>query len=170
MLISRRGFLVLGAAAALSGCSNAAGIVPAGVTSPAGLSQGTIMAAINGTRKEHGIAPLRYSGTLESLARTHVRLMAARNTLSHEIGGTLRERVDAAGYHGAVGENLADGHKTLESAIGGWLRSDGHRRTLLNPRFSEFGLAAATSKKGRVYWAFEAGGSFDAWKVPDPIL
>ena len=53
-------------------------------------------------------------------------------------------------------------------AIDGWLASPGHRSTLLSDRFTEFGLAAARVGEGRdsrygIYWAFIAGGGYEAW-------
>lgn len=160
--LGRRAFLVLGTAAALAGCTST-GIRPTGATSPAQLSTETIMAKVNGTRRTYGQKPLTYNPTLERAARTHANLMASRNTLSHTVGGTLRERVTAAGYQGAVGENLGAGQTTLEDVIEGWLNSSGHRSTLLSPNFTEFGLAAARSDTGKTYWAFIAGGDFSAW-------
>jgi uncharacterized protein YkwD len=136
---------------------------PAGSTSPTQLSTETIMAKINGTRRTYGREPLTYNSRLESAARTHANLMASRNTLSHTLGGSLRQRVTVAGYEGAVGENLGAGQTTLEGVIEGWLNSRGHRSTLLSPNFKEFGLAAARSANGKTYWAFIAGGDFDAW-------
>ena len=82
---------------------------------------------------------------------------------------TLRQRVSDAGYDGAVGENVAGGHRTLEQAIAGWLASPGHRDTLLSTRFVEFGLSVASVPSGKksrygIYWAFIAGGPFEAWR------
>lgn len=164
MIVSRRGFLVAGAAALLTGCSAAGKLAgPPGATSPAALSAATITAAVNRTRKANGAAALSYNYTLERAARTHANLMAQKGTISHTLGGSLRERVNAVDYRGAVGENLAVGYDTLEAAIQGWLDSKaGHRATLLNTRFSEFGLAAARGRKG-VYWVFIAGGDVSAW-------
>jgi len=95
--------------------------------------------------------------------------MAQKDQLSHNLGVSLRQRVTDAGYDGAVGENVAGGHKTLEQAIEGWLAPPGHRSTLLSTRFVEFGLAVATVPPGRksrygTYWAFVAGGPFEAWR------
>jgi uncharacterized protein YkwD len=161
MSMTRRTFLVLGTAAALSGCTAAMG--PPGSTSSAQLSTETIMQKINGTRAEYGRKPLTYNPQLARAAKTHANLMASRNALSHTLGGTLRERVTVAGYQGAVGENLGAGQTTLEGVIQGWLNSRGHRSTLLSPNFKEFGLAAARSSNGKTYWAFIAGGEFSAW-------
>ena len=89
--------------------------------------------------------------------------MAQKDTMSHDLGVTLRERVRAAGYLGAVGENVAKGYTTLGAAIEAWMQSPGHRSTLLSSRFIEFGLAVAQGPGGKRYWAMIAGGSFEAW-------
>jgi uncharacterized protein YkwD len=162
---TRRGFLVAGAAAVLSGCSSVGGMAgTGGATTPAVLSVVSISSAINRTRKHYGAKALVYNRVLEKAARNHAELMASRHQISHTLGGTLRQRVNAVDYHGAVGENLAVGYDTLEGAIDGWLKSPGHRSTLLNTRFSEFGLAAASDGK-KVYWAFIAGGDIAAWRT-----
>ena len=167
--LTRRYFVAFGAAALLSGCT--AAMVPSGSTAPRELSQSAILAAINGTRAKNGKPPLKYNAKLESAARSQANLMAQKDTLSHDLGVTLRQRVTNAGYEGAVGENVAGGQKTIEQAIQGWLNSPAHRNTLLSTRFTEFGLAVAAVGPGRksrygTYWAFIAGGSFDAWRQP----
>jgi uncharacterized protein YkwD len=167
--LSRRLLLVLGAAGLLSACS-AGGPAPTTSTPPAQLTQAGILSAINGARKANGKPPLRYNSQLEAAARSQANLMASRDQLSHDLGVSLRQRVTAAGYDGAVGENVAGGQQTLEQAIDGWLHSPKHRETLLSTRFTEFGLAVASvgsGKKSRygTYWAFIAGGSFEAWKI-----
>jgi uncharacterized protein YkwD len=166
--LSRRGFLVLGAAGLLSACS-AVGPAPGTATTPAQLSTASITAAINDVRRANGRPPLSYNPRLEAAARSQAQLMARRDRLSHDLGVTLRQRVTAAGYDGAVGENLAGGQQTLQQAIAGWLKSSGHRDTLLSTRFTEFGLAAASVGDGRTsrygtYWAMIAGGSFEPWR------
>ena len=167
--ITRRGFIMLAAAGLVSACSPA-GPPPGAATSPAQLSTAAMVAAINGVRKANGRKPLSYNYRLEEAARSQARLMASKDQLSHDLGVTLRQRVSAAGYDGAVGENVAGGHRTLEQAIQGWLDSPRHRDTLLSSRFTEFGLAVASVPSGRksrygVYWAFIAGGSFEAWRA-----
>lgn len=168
--LTRRGFIVLGAASALAACSPIMGPSPGVVgTAPPQLTTATITAAINSVRRANGRKPLSYNYRLEEAARTQAKLMASKDQLSHDLGVSLRQRVTDAGYDGAVGENVAGGQKTLEQAIQGWLNSRAHRDTLLSDRFTEFGLAVASVGSGRksrygIYWSFIAGGSFDAWK------
>ncbi|SFV36528.1 Uncharacterized conserved protein YkwD, contains CAP (CSP/antigen 5/PR1) domain [Devosia crocina] len=163
---TRRAFLVLGAAGLLSACAATVPPLPATVSNrPEELSREQILAAINATRKANGAPAWTYNPRLETAARSQARLMASKDTLSHDLGVTLRQRVTDAGYGGAVGENVAKGYKTLPEAIEGWLASQGHRNTLLSSKFTEFGLAVARTSSGKPYWAMIAGGSFDAWRV-----
>lgn len=171
MLLLRTGFMILATVMLLAGCSSVVAPAPgrnSTATAPVQLTQGSILAAINSTRAANGKPPLRYNVKLEAAARSQANLMAAKDTLSHDLGVTLRQRVTNAGYDGAVGENVAGGQSTLDQAIAGWLASPAHRDTLLSTRFQEFGLAVATvpanrKSKYRVYWAFIAGGPFEAW-------
>lgn len=171
MPLLRSVFLILGTVTCLAGCSSVVAPAPtrnSTATAPVQLTQGSIMAAINGARAARGKPPLRYNVKLEAAARSQANLMAAKDQLSHDLGVTLRQRVTNAGYDGAVGENVAGGQSTLDQAIAGWLASPAHRDTLLSTRFEEFGLAVATvpagrNSKYRVYWAFIAGGPYEAW-------
>jgi uncharacterized protein YkwD len=171
MSLTRRAFIVLGAGASLSACGTF-GVttnVPVGSTTPDELNQADILTAINEARRINGNhKPLTYNLQLEAAARFQANLMAQKDTLAHNVGYTLRERTDQQSYHGAVGENIAGGQKTLQQAIEGWLNSPGHRATLLSDKFVEFGLAEAhtpasiKSKYGN-YWCFIAGGPVSAW-------
>jgi uncharacterized protein YkwD len=171
MSITRRAFLIAGAGVSLGGCASLGfgTIVPPGATPPQALDQATIVALINQARTENGgHKPLAYNTALEAAARTQAHLMATKDQLAHDLGMTLRERVSAQGYHGAVGENIAGGQQNLQQAIEGWLNSPGHRATLLNDKWLEFGLAVERVPAGQrsqygIYWCFIAGGPVAAW-------
>lgn len=166
LALTRRSFLVLGAATTLSACATTIPLLPASANaSPDALSREQIIGAVNAVRAANGAPAWSYSVQLEEAARSQARLMAAKNTMSHDLGVTLRQRVTAAGYTGAVGENVGRGYTSLGGVIEGWMNSSGHRSTLLSPKFVEFGLATATGSGGKRYWAMIAGGSFDAWRV-----
>ena len=169
MHLTRRAFIIVGGGACLSACASFGTNVPSGNTAPQQLNQATILAAINEARRLNGgHKPLAYNTALEAAARSQANLMASKDQLAHNLGVTLRERVTAAGYEGAVGENIAGGQQSLQQAIEGWLNSPGHRATLLSDKFTEFGLAEAHTAAGLksrygTYWCFIAGGPFSAW-------
>nr|WP_314262050.1 CAP domain-containing protein [uncultured Devosia sp.] len=164
--VTRRSLIMLGAASLLAACSTTMPVLPkSAASSPETLSDDEILVAINAVRQANGAPAWTYNTRLESAARSQARLMAQKNTMSHDLGVTLRQRVTEAGYLGAVGENVGKGYTNLEGVIGGWMNSSGHRNTLLSTRFVEFGLAAARGDGGKLYWAMIAGGSYDAWRV-----
>lgn len=162
--VTRRSVLLLGSAALLSACAATIPPLPAKVSDrPEDLTREQIVSTINAVRLANGARPWTYNPKLEAAARSQARLMARKDTLSHDLGITLRQRVTEAGYVLAVGENVAKGYKTLPATIEGWLASQGHRNTLLSFRFTEFGLAFARTNSGKLYWALIAGGPFEAW-------
>jgi len=168
--LKRRHFVASVAACGLAAClvSSCTAYSFQTATAPAGLSMELILTKINQVRRANRRQPLVYNAKLEQAARRQASLMATRDELSHNLGETLRERVRAAGYIGAVGENVAGGHPTLEAAIEGWLASPAHNRTLLSDKFTEFGLAVQHvpgGKKSRygIYWALIMGGDSNAW-------
>ena len=60
-----------------------------------------------------------------------------------------------AGYEWrGSGENIASGQPDAETAVQGWLDSPGHCATLMEPRFTETGVAFALApgKNPAVYW------------------
>ena len=167
-----RRILVLGIGFVLSACASVGpSVVPQTTTPPPQLTQASILSAINEARRANGgHQPMTYNTKLEAACRTQVKLMVDKDQLAHDLGMKPRARTDQAGYVGAIGENLAGGQQTLEGAIEGWLKSPGHRATLLSDKFVEFGLAVArvpAERKSRygIYWCFLAGGPFEAWQT-----
>lgn len=101
--------------------------------------------------------PLSFSTTLTAAASVHSLDMAERGSLGHEgsDGSVSGERMTRAGYEWqASGENVAAGQPNAESAVAAWLGSPGHCATLMEPRFTETGIAFALApgKNPSVYW------------------
>jgi uncharacterized protein YkwD len=167
------GSLMAGAMVLLSACAATTPLPssPRLTTPVPQLTQAGILAAVNAARRDNGgHRALGYNSALEAACRAQLKLMVEKDQLAHDLGVRLRDRVTAAGYVGAVGENLAGGQATIEQAIEGWLNSPGHRATLLNDKFVEFGLAVARVPAERqsrygIYWCFIAGGPFEAWQT-----
>lgn len=163
---TRRAALALGATALLSACASTIPPLPAKMSDrPEDLTRDEILTTVNAVRRANGSDNWTYNPQLEAAARSQARLMAQKDTLSHNLGVTLRQRVSEAGYVLAVGENVAKGYTTLPATLQGWLDSQGHRNTLLSLKFREFGLAFARANSGKLYWALIAGGPFEPWRA-----
>ena len=110
-----------------------------------------------GRERYEAAPPLSPSSTLTAAASLHALDMAERGSLGHEgsDGSTSGERMTRAGFvWQASGENVAAGQPDAESAVQAWLDSPGHCATLMQPRFTETGIAFALApgKNPSVYW------------------
>jgi uncharacterized protein YkwD len=107
--------------------------------------------SLNGFRASHGLSQLRTDGTLTALASEHAADMARRDSLDHD--GFMAHR----GPRGARAENVAYGCKESACVIQQWVNSSGHRRNMLIPGLTRYGLASATSPSGKKYWTLLVG-------------
>jgi uncharacterized protein YkwD len=153
MTSSRRDFLYIvgGGIAALA--------LPIGAAEATSL-QSAAAQYINAYRARSGLAPLSSNRTLASVADLQCRLMIANGRIGHQFGpGTrLTERLaHAGGEPRLIAENVARGQAGIPEVMAAWMRSPGHRRNMLHPRMTEFGLAQK-SADGEPYWALVLGG------------
>ena len=97
--------------------------------------------------------PVIWNDLLEQAAYNHSNDMYTKNYFSHYglDGSTPATRVTAVGYRWrALGENLAKGYLNESSVIAGWLKSPGHCRNIMNPKFKDMGVSKVGS-----YWTQE---------------
>ncbi len=111
-----------------------------------------------GSKSFAAAPPLKLVPALSAAALAHSRDLARHNMLSHEgsDGSTPAVRVTRERYawH-TVGENVASGPTTAEEVMEGWLASPGHCENLMNPRYTDMGIAYTVDVKSEsgVYWA-----------------
>jgi uncharacterized protein YkwD len=105
---------------------------------------------------------LRYNAVLARAALAHSADMARFNYFSHDgrDGSNPAQRVERAGYrYRATGENIAAGMTSPAEAVADWIKSPPHCANLMNPVFTEMGVAYAVDQASDmgVYWAQEFG-------------
>lgn len=120
-----------------------------------------LLAAINAERIKRRLPPLRTNTTLMQVADFYsCRLIDGRffDHVDPFDGSTVDTRITDFGYaFQKVGENLAAGHKTAKDAVNAWLDSPGHRANLLDPAFTETGIAVKIGGDYGWYWVQEFG-------------
>ena len=111
-----------------------------------------------GRKKFPATTSLKQAAALERAALAHAQDMAARNYIGHK--GPDRsmpaDRATRAGYAWvSIAENVAAGQTTAEEVVNTWLASPGHCANLMNPRYSDTGVAYAVNPTGEkgIYWA-----------------
>ncbi len=109
-------------------------------------------------QKSFGPAPpVTLSGPLAEVALGHANDMALHDYFEHQdlAGHSPADRVRAIGYRETlVGENIAYGPQSAEEVVQGWLDSPGHCENIMDPRFSQMGLAFSAGQASRrgLYW------------------
>ncbi len=101
--------------------------------------------------------PVSWNAALANASRLHSESMARYNYFSHQgqDGSNPAQRAERAGYrYRATGENLAGGQINPEDAMAAWINSPAHCANLMNPAFTEMGVAFAIDGKSKlgVYW------------------
>lgn len=112
--------------------------------------------AVNDYRAKTGLSTVALDPELVSLARQQARAMARSGRVSHDIAGSLRERMDKAGVRVAAGaENIAAGQDSLDDALAAWKGSPGHERNLKLDGATRFGIAVAVNPSSpyKTFWA-----------------
>lgn len=123
-----------------------------------------IVEKTNEIRMQNGLPPLKYSVNLSSSARYHAADMAVNNYFDHNslhnVNGQMTQNCDTWNrierYYTnweALGENIAAGQRTPDSAMDGWWNSPEHRQNMLSDSYWEIGVGFYEGKgEYRYYW------------------
>lgn len=117
-----------------------------------------ILERSNFQRESIGLNPLLPEKSLADIARQHSKNMLEQGFFAHvdSDGNRVSDRVNRLYpelLYIAVAENLfsienaTDEETILDEAIGGWLKSPGHRENILNGKYSHLGVGAVQKGK-----------------------
>ncbi|WP_040626699.1 CAP domain-containing protein [Mucilaginibacter paludis] len=106
-------------------------------------------------------APLTWNTLLANAAREHAYDMYRNKYFNHKSkdGRSIEDRLVQAGYtyenyeSYAIGENIAYNQQSIEEVLNGWFKSKEHCKNLMDPRFTEIGIA-----EHQKYWVQDFGG------------
>jgi uncharacterized protein YkwD len=115
-----------------------------------------VLALVNDARAAKGCKALVVDDRITTAAQAHSTDMASRKYFSHDTpeGVDFAERMKAAGYPKPGGENIAQGYRTPEQVMQGWMNSPGHRANIENCKFTAMGVGLDT--RG-FYWTQNFG-------------
>lgn len=97
----------------------------------------------NAERQKAGCAPLALDSSLVKAAGDHASDMVRQHYFSHDSldGRSPFDRMKAAGFRGGMmGENIAAGQGSPQSAMTAWMNSSGHRANILNCSYNKIGI------------------------------
>jgi hypothetical protein len=125
-----------------------------------------LLALTNQERAAAGMAPLAGRGDVAVIAEAHARVMALAGEIFHNDGYFTSATKALLGTR-YQGENVGCASTVAESHAG-FMRSEGHRANILNPRFTHAGYAVVVAGDGRHYTvqAFLEGSGAPAAAAP----
>ncbi|MDR3634323.1 MAG: CAP domain-containing protein [Isosphaeraceae bacterium] len=126
--------LSLALLAFVSGCEEP--FVPPPCPQPSTIS-GSLLAAHNAARERVGVGPLVEDPELTRGSQSHADWMAATNHFQHAFG---------------VNENIAYNYTNMDEVMEIWMKSPGHRRNILDPRWTRFGGGWHQAANGVQFW------------------
>nr|WP_258609909.1 CAP domain-containing protein [Mesorhizobium sp. AR10] len=134
------------------------------VSLPTGQGAGVSSSAagtLAGIRTSAGLGPLVPDKQLEQAALQQASYMAGAGRMTHTTGWGkgFASRVRGNGIAGAAAENIAEGRFDQQKLFDIWMHSAGHRRNMLDPRFTRFGLAYVQDGRDSTlrYWSLVLG-------------
>lgn len=108
-----------------------------------------LVTRVDDERRRAGRLPLAVDSRLDAAAQRHADDMLGRSYFAHRDpdGRTIRERAREAGFDwSAVGENIAEGQQSVKEVVESWMRSAGHRETILDRRYTRTGIGLALGR------------------------
>ena len=114
-----------------------------------------VVALVNKERAKQGLAPLAINWQVARVARYKANDMRDKKYFDH-TSPTYGSPFDMlkkfnVAYRNA-GENIAKGQKTAADVVRAWMNSEGHRKNIMSPTFTEIGVGYSAGNS-TTYWA-----------------
>ena len=117
--------------------------------------QQQVLDLVNAERAKRGISALTLDSSLSSVATKKSQDMIDKNYFDH-TSPTYGSPFDMMKQFGisyrSAGENIAKGQKTPQEVVAAWMNSEGHRKNILNPNFTNLGVGIAKDSNKTTYW------------------
>ncbi|MBD8685983.1 MULTISPECIES: CAP domain-containing protein [unclassified Rhizobium] len=152
--LSRRGFVLVGASAALSACVSRP--TNKGIASGARDETAAALPMVNELRRSKGLGTLSANSAAQQAALYQASRMVKAQKMAHLIGLTdsFLIRMRDGGVPLPAAENVAAGQDTVERVVKAWIGSPHHLENMLG-NYGGLGVAVAydAAANNRPYWA-----------------
>ena len=107
----------------------------------------------NQQRKQNGLPALKADTQLSGVANKKANDMEQNHYFSHTsptYGSPFDMMRDFGVSYKSAGENIAEGQQTAQDVVNAWMNSEGHRKNILNPDFTNIGVGFDSNGN---YWS-----------------
>jgi len=129
-----------------------------------------VLLLVNKSRRKHKLGILEKQSDLSRAARYHAQDMAIDNYMEHatydrknnrliQICGTF-DRIEKFIKMSYLAENISAGKTNPKETVDAWMKSNSHRKNILNPNFKYLGVGYFYYKNSKYlhYWVQDFGG------------
>lgn len=114
---------------------------PSDESSPTKTEIAKVIELVNGERAANGASPLRYNASMQEAADLRVNEIDVSFSHTRPDGTPCFTAIKELGIgYSCVGENIAYGYSTPEAVMEAWMKSDGHRKNILDPQFTDIAV------------------------------
>jgi len=122
---------------------------------PVGISQmaSQVIDLTNAERKKNGLPALKADTSLSKVAQTKSNDMETKHYFSHTsptYGSPFDMMRDFGVTYKSAGENIAMGQKSAQEVVTSWMNSEGHRKNILSPNYTNIGVGFTQNGN---YWS-----------------
>ncbi|WP_083573677.1 SafA/ExsA family spore coat assembly protein [Rossellomorea aquimaris] len=114
-----------------------------------------VVKLVNAERAKAGLHPLKENWELSRVASYKSEDMIDKNYFSHTsptYGSPFQMMKDFGISYQAAGENIAAGQRTPAEVVEAWMNSEGHRKNILSPTYTEIGVGYVKGGSYGHYW------------------
>ncbi len=114
-----------------------------------------VVKLVNAQRSKLGLELLTENWELSRCARYKSQDMINKNYFAHQSPtyGSPFVMMESFGLRfSAAGENIAKGQRTPQEVMNAWMNSEGHKRNIISPSYTQIGVGLAKDKNGVCYW------------------
>lgn len=116
-------------------------------------NEDAVIALVNEARAKAGVPPVVKNEALLPVANLRAEEITEKFAHERPDGSAWKTAFDEFGIESEYrGENLAYGQKTPEAVVKAWMNSTGHRKNILNARFTDMAVGYYV-KNGVPYWS-----------------
>ena len=102
-----------------------------------------VLNLVNKERTRHNLTSLHLNNKLNKVAKLKSNDMSKEKYFSHnskKYGSPFDMMKKEKIKYKSAAENIAKGQKTSQHVFKSWMESKGHRKNILNPRYTEMGV------------------------------
>ena len=110
-----------------------------------------IFTLVNRYRRKNGLDTLSVSGIVSAQAKKHTDYMVSRGKLSHDNFYFRDMNLTSILGAESVGENVGCGYSYADGIFTAWVESVGHKKVMLNNKYTHFGISAKKDGNGVIY-------------------